>query len=142
MNTSQMLLVMVAMVLFSSLFINSISNISDHSEIAYKAHYLLQGHKIAERYFEKIEAEMLGGLYDFDDILVKYAEFDTTFTIQNSDYYVNIETNLCNLNGNIDDPQPDFQRIDIRIECSYYDDILQIGTTENPLSKVFADMEL
>ncbi|HCX72278.1 MAG TPA: hypothetical protein DHM37_01025 [Candidatus Cloacimonas sp.] len=142
MNTGQMLMVMVAIVLFSSLFVNSITNISEQNEIIYKGTYILQGHKIAERYFEKIEAELLGEISSFGEVLDNYADYDTTFTVQNVDYQVSIVSNLCDANGNITDPQEDFQRVDIRINCNYGDDVLHIGTETNPLSKIFADLSM
>lgn len=140
MNTGQMLMVMVAIVLFTSLIVNSINNISDQNEIIYKGHYILQGHKIAEKYFEKIEVELLGGLHSFDEVLASYADYDTTLTVENVDYQVNIVSNLCDNTGDIANPQEDFQRVDIRIQSEYMGDDLQIGTTSAPLSKIFADL--
>jgi hypothetical protein len=141
MNTGQMLMVMVALILFTSLIVNSINNISDQNEIIYKGHYMLQGHKIVERYFEKIEAELLGGVSTFDEVLENYADYNTTLTVENVDYEVGIVTNLCDNTGNIGNPQADFQRVDIRIQCDYMGEVLQVGTNLEPLSKIFADVD-
>ncbi len=54
----QMILVLIALALFSTLLLNTYNIMLDQSAMIYDNILYLQGQKIADRYFQKIEAEL------------------------------------------------------------------------------------
>lgn len=153
MNMGQMLLVLLAVMLFSTILITTYSNLYTATDIVYKVMFQMQGLKIADKYIQKIDAELLGKVYgdstfvDIYDSYHKDSPFnpgnpDTTMTINDADYNVWLTSNYCNSSGDISYPDSTYQKIDIIIFCTPMGpDTLWIGTRDKPISKIFIDME-
>lgn len=132
----QMLLALLAIVLFSTILITMYTNLFDQAEIVYKGMYHLQGLKIADRYYQQISAEILGDYDKFDSLQVDYSNFSAVDTINNIVYNINIQSSYCDSSGGAPSPSDTlYQRLDIRIWCEPSGfDTLYIGTTENPIT--------
>lgn len=143
MNMGQMLLVLLAVMLFSTILITTYSNLYTATDIVYKVMFQMQGLKIADKYLQKIDAELLGKVHTFSEIQNTYS--DTTFNtdpINDVVYNVYLNSTQCDSVGNDDPGNTDFQRIDIRIFCTPMgSDTLWIGTANKPIQKVFINME-
>ena len=137
----QMILVLLALVLFSTLLLNTYNIMLDQSAMIYDNMHYLQGQKIADRYFQKIEAELLGNppIHYFGEILSTYSGgVDETMNVNNVTYNINIVSAYCDSVGANPSADTLYQKVDIRINClSTSLDTLYIGTLNSPLSKVF-----
>lgn len=141
----QMVLVLFAMVLFSTLSISMYNGLSNQSVMTYRSMTLNQGLRVADRFLQKIGAENLSG--DFDEIYNIYNNndnyYDTSIVCQGVTYNLNICSNYCDSSGVVPDPYSLslYQRIDIRIWCKPSEtDTLHIGTQTEPFSEVIAKM--
>ena len=145
MGMIEMLSILIAVVLFSTILIAMYNNISIAMDIVYNGIYQLQGQKITNKYFQKIDAELLGGFLEFDDIYVTYNSYTDTETVGNIQYNISIQPSYCDSVGSTapDSPEPGFRIIDISIWClpATSSDTLWIGTSSNPIQKVFASYE-
>jgi len=149
MNMGQMLLVLLAVMLFSTILITTYSNLYTATDIVYKVMYQMQGLKIADKYIQKIDAELFGNstFVEIHDFYHKDSPFnpgnpDTTMTINDADYNVWLTSNYCNSSGDISEPDSTYQKIDIVIYCNPLGpDTLWIGKRDKPISKIFIDME-
>ncbi|MCK4339429.1 MAG: hypothetical protein KAW87_05530 [Candidatus Cloacimonetes bacterium] len=132
----QMLLVLFAVVLFSTILIISYSNLYDSFDIIYKGIYQLQGLKIADKYYQQISSEILGDYDKFDSLQVNYSNFNTVDTVYTIVYNINIQSSYCDSSGGTLSPDTLYQKIDIRIWCDnpLGSDTLWIGTTDNPIT--------
>ncbi|MDP8202213.1 MAG: hypothetical protein P9M11_08735 [Candidatus Tenebribacter burtonii] len=138
----QMLLVLVALVLFSTLMLNTYNILLDQSASIYDNMYYLQGQKIADKYFQKIEADLLGNppAFYFSQIKAYYSNITETETVNNLIYNINLNSTYCDSLGNTSGAGVDtlYQKMDIRINClSTSSDTLYIGTKNYPFSKIF-----
>jgi hypothetical protein len=136
----QMLLVLVALVLFSTLMLNTYNILLDQSAMIYDNMYYLQGQKIADRYFQKIESELLGDppTFYFSQIKAYYSNIIETKTVNDVIYNINLNSTYCDSLGNTPYADTLFQKLDVRINClSTSLDTLYIGTLNSPFSKVF-----
>ena len=138
----QMLLVLIALALFSTMLLNTYNILLDQSALVYDNMLYLQGQKIADRYFQKLEAELLGTppILNFTQIDSICSSFRDTLTVNNIIYNIQFHSAYCDISGNTSFPDPSYQRVDIRINClSTSLDTLYIGTMSSPFSKVFFD---
>ena len=140
----QMILVLLALALFSTLLLNTYNIMLDQSTQVYDNILYLQGQKIADRYFQKIEAELLGNppINYFSQIYYTYynsgAGVDETMNINSVVYNINIISDYCDSLGANSSTDTLYQKVDIRINClSTSLDTLYIGTLSSPFSKVF-----
>jgi len=136
----QMLLVLLALALFSTMLLNTYNIVFNQSSMVYDNLLFLQGQKIADRYFQKIESELLGDppITNFSVVHSIYSNLNETITVNNVIYDVKINTAYCDSLGNTPSADTLFQKLDIRINClSTSLDTLYIGTLNSPFSKVF-----
>ena len=142
MTSGQILLILLAMMLFSTIYLTSYNNLFDQAEIAYKGMYLLNGQKITDKYFQEIESNILGEIVSFDSLQFIYNGLSDTLTVSDIVYNVNVSTTPCTKNGaDTTTVTPEFLRIDISIWAVHpAGDTLWIGMPEFPLSKVFVDL--
>ena len=137
----QMVLVLLALALFSTLLLNTYNIMLDQSAMIYDNILYLQGQKIADRYFQKIEAEMLGSppINYFSQIYSTYSGgVNETMVIDNVTYNINIYSEYCDSLGANSSFDTLYQKIDIRMNClSTSLDTLYIGTSNFPISKLF-----
>ena len=142
----QMLLVLLAIVLFSTILLNTYDIVFTQRENIYKGLFLLQGQKIADSLYQLIECELLTA-YSDDDTTTTFGNTFSSLTGSNITmvaddvtYDFTSTSAWCDSIGNIGSPTPNYQRVDIRITCVYgVQDTLYIGTATHPLSKVFAN---
>ncbi|MFO7896248.1 MAG: hypothetical protein R6U84_04880 [Candidatus Cloacimonadales bacterium] len=144
MGTGQMLLVMLAVILFSTILISMYSNIDGQARVIERTVTMLQGQKIADRFFQKIETELIGEVRTFAQINSDYSSFTTTVTVHGNTFNVTCErAEYCDQNGNTPVTDTDFQLIEFSMwTINSYQDSVVVGTPADPLQKVFADMEL
>lgn len=142
MTSGQILLILLAMMLFSTIYLTTYNSLFDQAEIAYKGMYLLNGQKITDKYFQEIESNILGEIVSFDSLQFIYNGLSDTLTVSDIVYNVNVSTTPCTKNGaDTTTVTPEFLRIDISIWAVHpAGDTLWIGMPEFPLSKVFVDL--
>lgn len=140
MNTGQMLLVMLAIILFSTILIATYNNLFTILFMAYEAMYQMQAYKIADRVFQEIDAMNVSGLLTFQEIKSKYTFQDSVETINSVDYNISARTRWCNQFGETAYPDSNYQRIDLQIYCLVGNDTLWTGTPTNPVSYIYGDL--
>jgi len=141
MNTGQMLLVMLAVILFSTIIVATYNNLYAILDMAYKAMYQMQSYKIADRVFQEIDAMNVSGIRTFDQIKNDYQIIDSLVTINNVNYMLNSSTNWCNqYGGTAADTLHNYQRIDIVIYCHIGNDTLWTGTPTHPVQYIYGDL--
>ncbi len=136
----QMLLVLLALALFSTMLLNTYSIMLDQSALVYDNMLYLQGQKIADRYFQRIESELLGDppVFYFTQIHSNYFNISETRIVNNVTYNIQVTSTYCDSLGNTPYSDTLFQKLDVRINClSTTMDTLYIGTMSSPFSKVF-----
>lgn len=135
-----MLFVLLALALFSAIMMNMYNLVLDDAKIVYNSMLYIQGQKISDKYFQQIEAEMMGSspLKTFSQAYTDYNSIASYDNIGGSIYYVTLATAYCDSVGNISYPDSTYMRVDIIMKCtSTAGDTLYIGTQSNPFSKVF-----
>ena len=90
----QMLLVLLALALFSTMLLNHYNILVDQSVLVYNNLRYLQGQKIADRYFQKIDAELMGNppIILFSQISSNYSSLSETMTVNNVAYNIQISS--------------------------------------------------
>ncbi|MCD6329313.1 MAG: hypothetical protein J7M10_02995 [Candidatus Cloacimonetes bacterium] len=142
MTYGQLFLILLAMVLFSTIYLTTYNSLFDQADLAYKGMYLLNGQKIIDKYFQEIEANILGDLLSFDAIQSTYNGRSDSLTVSDLVYHLNITTTPCTVNGvDTTTVNPEFIRIDMSMWAIRPDgDTLWIGMPQHPISKVFVDL--
>ena len=142
MTTGQIFLILLAMILFSTIYLTAYNNLFDQADLAYKGMYILNGQKITDKYFQEIESNLLGEIVLFDSLQAIYNGLSDTLTVSDIDYRINISTTPCTKTGaDTTTVTPEFLRIDISIWAIPPDgDTLWIGMPQFPISKVFVDL--
>ena len=143
MGMIEMLSLLIAIVLFSTILIAMYHNISMAMEIVYNGIYQLQGQKVTNKYFQKIEAELLGlgDDFTFSNLYNTYNSYADTITVSNILYNISMQTSFCDSVGTTSaDSTLGFRIIDIIVWClpPTSSDTLWIGTSANPIQSVFA----
>ena len=139
MGMIQMLLVLFAIVLFSTIIITVYNGLADQAGIVYTGMYQLQGLKIADNFYQKISAEIIADNSKFDSLGTYYPSDNDNYTalppIHGVVYNINIQSSYCDSVGN-PPPPPDssYQKIEIKIWCKPPEsDTLWAGTKDNPI---------
>jgi len=130
------------MILFSTIYLTTYNSLYDQADMAYKGMNLLNGQKVTDKFFQKIEADLLGQIMPFDAIQSTYNNQVDSVTIGDFTYFADFSTTPCTMTGaDTTTADPEFIRIDISIWAVHPNgDTLWIGTQEHPLSKVFVDL--
>ena len=115
MNTGQMLALIFAIILFSTIVMTVNNSMLSQSELVYRGMFIIQGQRIAEKYFDKMEAELFGNIVAFDDLEVSYP--DTTVSVESINYDLFISTQYTDSLGTDFPGTTDFQRVDIKVYC-------------------------
>lgn len=140
---NQMLLVLLALALFSTIMLNMYNLVLDDAKIVYNNILYSQGQKIADRYFQKIEAELLGDnpVLEFDEVISSYNNLQASETVGTANYQINLSSTYCDSLGSTSHPDSSYIKVDVRMNCiSSAGDTLFIGTQNNPFSKVFFEL--
>jgi len=142
----QMFLALLAIAIFSTILVNTYDNVFTQRVNVYKELQLLQGQKLADSLNQLIECELLKAYTDddtsttFSSVLASNTGTSFVSNIDNVDYNFTSTSAWCDSLGNIGNPTPSYQRVDVRIMCTYVGiDTLYIGTASHPVSKVFAN---
>jgi len=102
----------------------------------------LNGQKILDKYFQEIEAKILGEILPFDALQSVYNGHSDSLTVSDLVYHLNITTTPCTVTG-VDTATvtPEFIRVDMSMWALHPDgDTLWIGMPQFPISKVFVDL--
>lgn len=142
----QMLLVLLALILFSTILVNTYDNVFAQREYVYKGLQLLQGQKLADSLNQIIECELFKAYNDsdttttFSSVIASNTGSNFVKVLDDVSYNFTSSSAWCDSLGNIGNPTTAYQRVDIRIQCIYGgQDTLYIGTSTHPVSKVFAN---
>ncbi len=142
----QMLLILLSVILFSTVFLGTFNGIFMHSEIVYTSAYRLQAQKIADYYFQRIDADLLvaqtdgSGTTNFGSVFNTYSNLQTSVTVDSIIYNVNIRAIPCNKYGGTSSPSTNYRLVNTTVNFMVNSaDTLHVGTSANPLSKVYAD---
>lgn len=138
----QMILVLLALALFSTLLLNTYNIMLDQSAIVYNNIRYLQGQKIADRYFQKIEAELFGypPVRYFSQVHTFYSNLTETINVNGLTYNIDVNSTYCDSLGENPGADTLYQKIDLQINCtSTTMDTLFIGTANSPISKVYVN---
>jgi len=95
MTYGQIFLILLAMVLFSTIYLTTYNSLFDQADLAYKGMYLLNGQKILDKYFQEIEAKILGDVLPFDALQSVYNGRSDSLTVSDLVYHLNITTTPC-----------------------------------------------
>lgn len=104
MSMGQMLLVLLASVLFATLSLSVNNGIFLQSELVVDQMLQLQAQKIADRFHQKIDAELLGDVFPFDSLTNEIAAYDSVFVIRQGEldqanFSINFQSNYCDSSG-------------------------------------------
>ncbi|NQV17394.1 MAG: hypothetical protein HQ534_02455 [Armatimonadetes bacterium] len=146
MGMIEMLSILLAIILFSTILISMYHNISIAMDIVYNGLYQLQGQKITNKYFQKIDAELLchNDNFTFSNIYSTYNSYTDTETVNNIQYNISMQASYCDSIGATSaDSTLGFRIIDMSVWCfpPTSSDTLWIGTSANPIQTVFASYE-
>ncbi|MCK4359448.1 MAG: hypothetical protein KAW92_12055 [Candidatus Cloacimonetes bacterium] len=123
MNTGQMLALIFAIALFSAIVMSVNYSMLNQSELVYRGMFIIQGQRIAEKYFDKMEAELFGNIVEFDDLEVSYP--DTTVSVEGINYDLFISAHYSDSLGTDFPDTTNIQRVDIKIYCSAFTDTIR-----------------
>lgn len=142
MTYGQIFLILLAMVLFSTIYLTTYNSLFDQADLAYKGMYLLNGQKIIDKYFQEIEANILGEILLFDALQSVYNNRSDSLTVSDVVYHLNFSTTPCTRTGaDTTTVTPEFIRVDMSMWALHPDgDTLWIGMPQFPISKVFVDL--
>jgi hypothetical protein len=136
---NQMLLVVLALVLFSTITLGIYNSLSNQSTLVGRYMYLTQSFRCADKYLQKVDAESLSKGYTY--IWDTYRNASFTESVSNIDYHIIINSAHCDSLGNTANPKDKYQKINIKVWCkpAGYDTIW-VGTSSKPISKILANM--
>ncbi|GEM_PF-627584 len=145
MGTGQMILVLLGAMLFSSILITTYNGLADQAELTYNGFNLLQAQKLANRYLQQVDAEILGNVVSYDDIYTTYHNNTSYISdmFSGMTFRTNIRTNYCDATGDTTAAagSTDYMRVDVRIRfTSESGRSLQAGTSDAPFSRVIANL--
>jgi len=146
MNLNQMLLVMLAAILFSSMIISLYSGMAIQSEMAEKNLYQSQGIKISSHIFQTFETQLIGGELSFEEL---YELLNQTGGLQmdpihidGAKYFPHVKSQYSDISGTSIHLPPGesspYQRLDVVIKVEAMNREFYIGTENDPLQKVFS----
>lgn len=139
----QTLLVLLAIVLFSTMMLGYYNNVSRWFDLNNREFARFQALKIADGVFQEIEYKYVTDLISFNQLSTTWQDSTRVLNYGDFTYNINIETNWCDSVGVDTSPGSSFLRVDLRISCSSaFMDSVFVGTQNDPLQKMIADMEL
>lgn len=142
-----MLMVLLAVVLFSTLIITIYNNMFFQIDLAESKLFYTQAIKISDYIFQQFEIEMVSDQTSFEELYEKYKTkqfYDATNTLDidylDTDYKYSIISEYCDQSGNTEDISgtSDHQKLTVEISTTVKSDSLFLGS----YIKVFSDMTL
>ncbi len=144
MSMGQMLLVLLGLVLFSTMIISFYSVFINQMQALEFILYRMQGLKIVDFNFQKIEAELISNSKSFATLYDEFANNTSpvdTFYVNQIPYVVYIKSIKSTVTGSPVTGATSYMRIDVKAVCRFAsNDSLEIGRESNPISKVFGDI--
>ena len=145
MTLGQMLLVLLAVVLFSTILVSFYFGMITQMEKAVSNIYFSQALKIAEKVFQEYEAKEIGQNMTFDEVFeaVNNAPM-VTEEVRGIFYFVDTLSRQCTSSGGVTPPLPadfDHQRLEVRIRIETGSATYLAGTEDHPFTKVLSRNE-
>jgi hypothetical protein len=137
----QTMLVLLAILLFSTMMLGYYNNLFRWYDVHNREFSRLQALKLAESVFQEIEFDYISDRVSFNGLSSVWADSTRQITLMDIDYQINVQSNWCDSLGTDASPGSNFLRFDLRIACNPgIGDTLWIGTQNDPLHKLVADM--
>ena len=147
MNFGQMMLVVLAVVLFTTIIMGVHHNFQNQIRMAGDNIYNTQALKVADYIFQRFEVDLITDQIPFQ---VFYDRWRVTagggelppITVNNATYTATVDAIAINAAGvQIFVPEPDRIRVNIRISVNVGGRILQVGTANAPFSKDYTNVQ-
>ena len=140
MGGMQTILALLAVTLFSSMTLNSYNNLLQQNDVLEVSYLTLQAQEIVDRYFQKIECEILAGKSAVDvknnitsivpaNIIIGKDTF--TFALRRAA--------LCSKSGNTASPDNHIVLVQLVLTSNYGGRTVTAGTMANPESAIFSE---
>jgi len=143
MSTGQLLFVLFAVILFSTLFLTYYNGILEQSETIYDTNYYLQGLQIIEKSYQCIMANIITESKSFSQIYADYASVTDSISVEDQVFHYNITASYCDSVGVDIGTTSNFQRLDFVVyTVKGNQDTVFIGNLSNPVSKLVAKVEV
>lgn len=144
MGTGQMLLVMLAVILFSTILLTMYTNLDAQNRVIERTKNMLQCQKIADNIFQRIDSQLIGELRNFSQIHSDYLNYTRTMIVNQDTFHITcVRAAYCDQTGGTPVATTDYQLIELSMWTrNTFGDSVVVGTASNPLQKVFADMDL
>jgi len=137
----QTMLVLLAILLFSTMMLGYYNNLFRWYDMHNREFSRLQALKLAEGMFQEIEFGYIADIVTFDELATTWADSTRQFSSMDINYRINVESNWCDSVGTDVGSESNFLRFDLRIACNPgIGDTLWVGTATSPLQKLVADM--
>jgi hypothetical protein len=137
----QTMLVLLAILLFSTMMLGYYNNLFRWYDIHNREFTRFQALKIADGMFQEIEFQYLTDLLSFSQLATHWQDSLRVLTYNEIDYNVFVESAWCDSTGTNASPGSGFLRMDMRIGCDPGNaDTIWVGTSAQPLQKLMADM--
>lgn len=137
----QTMLVLLAILLFSTMMLGYYNNLFRWYDVHNREFSRLQALKLAESLFQEIEFDYISDRRTFNELATTWADSTRQRTILDIDYNMAVEASWCDSVGVDSSPGSNFLRFDLRIGCSpEFGDTIWVGTDNAPLQKLIADM--
>ncbi|MDN5353423.1 MAG: hypothetical protein PWQ09_179 [Candidatus Cloacimonadota bacterium] len=143
MGTGQLLFVLFAVILFSTLFLTYYNGIIEQAETIYNTNYYLQGLQIVEKIYQSIMASIISETKDFSQIYTEYSSLENSISVEGQVYHYNISSSYCDSLGIDVGSSSNFQRLDFKIyTVKGNQDTIFIGTESAPITKMLAKIQI
>ncbi|MDY6916208.1 MAG: hypothetical protein SVM86_07835 [Candidatus Cloacimonadota bacterium] len=143
MGTGELIILLFAIILFSTLFITYYNGLIDQADTVYNTNYYLQGMQIIEKFYQEIMVDIITESKEFSQIYSDYSNISDSLSVADKFYHYNITTTYCDSLGNNLGSSSKFQRLDFRVyTVKGNQDTVFIGNQNNPISKIIANTSI
>jgi hypothetical protein len=143
MGNGQLIFVLFAVMLFSTLFLTYYNGIIEQAEIIYDTNYYLQGLQIIEKFYQSIMANIITESKSFSQIYTDYTSVTDSIAVEDQVFHYNITASYCDSLGVDVGTTSNFQRLDFVVyTVKGNQDTVFIGNISNPVSKLVAKVEV
>ena len=140
MGGMQTVLALLAVTLFSSMTLNSYNNLLQQNDVLEVSYLNLQAQEIVDRYFQKIECEMLAGKTATDVKKNISAIVPANITIGNDTFTFALRrAALCSKNCDTTHPDNHIVLVQLVLTSNYGGRTVTAGTMTNPESAIFSE---
>jgi len=137
----QTMLVLLAILLFSTMMLGYYNNLFRWYDMHNREFSRLQALKLAESVFQEIEFTYIADLVSFSELESAWSDSTRAVPLTGINYNINVESSWCDSLGVDAGSESNFLRFDLRISCyPGFGDTIWVGTATDPLQKLIADM--